>query len=160
MLLDIGCGPAAVPIMLSGSANSKIYCVDLSEDMVKIARRNAKPYKNVKIGFGSSRSIPFRMKFDIVYTSLSFHHWHEKAQSLNYMKGFLTKNGEIRIYEFKRDGSRLLGLLGLGCHTLDMPELRRISSQVGLEIAGVVYMGRYVRVSLTDKYKFLKKKIK
>lgn len=146
--LDVGCGPADVPLMLSKNKSIKIYCIDPSRNMIKIAQGALGEQKNVKIALGSSRSVPFKIKFDIVYTVLSFHHWQKKAQSLKYLKRLISTGGEIRIYEYKMNRSGLLNLLGLSAHTLNMEDLMQAALDGGLKITKTVDFGRCVRVSL------------
>ncbi len=148
VLLDVGCGPAAIPIMLARRKDVKVYCVDPSPYMVRIAKGSAKRRANIRIAQGSSRNVPFRRKFDIIYTSLSFHHWQKKAESLAYLKGLLARAGEIRIYEYAKTNSRVLGLLGISAHTLDVDELRRAARDARLSVRAVAYSGRVVKVSL------------
>ena len=72
-ILDVGCGPGDVAIKAASSLRAEFYAVDPSAAMVWIARhRNS--YRNIRFALGSSRSIPFKKKFDIIYASLSFHH--------------------------------------------------------------------------------------
>lgn len=147
-LLDVGCGPATIAIMLARRNKARVFCVDPSPYMVGIARRNAKGVGGIEVAEGSSRKVPFSRKFDIVYTSLSFHHWQGKAESLRYLKGLLARGGEIRIYEYTRTEALLPRLLGISAHTLDMDELRRAARRSGLRVRGVVRSGMAVRVSL------------
>ncbi len=103
-IIDIGTGPASIPIEITRlyKNNISIFAVDPSKQMVFLAKRRTKNYKNINIAIGSSRKIPFNIKFDIIFSSLSFHHWKEKEKSLRYLKGFLKKDGEIRIYEYNK----------------------------------------------------------
>ncbi len=146
--LDVGSGPGYVPIQLAQNKNLEIYCIDPSKDMLYISRKKAQGLKNIKITQGSSRSVPFKVKFDIIYTSISFHHWQKKAESLKYLKKFLAKGGEIRIYEYKRERLGALKFLGLGTHSLDESELRKILRHIHMKMAGEVQRDAFVRVSL------------
>jgi ubiquinone/menaquinone biosynthesis C-methylase UbiE len=114
--------------------------------MVYIAKRRTKKYKNINIEIGSSRKIPFERKFDIIFSSLSFHHWKEKEESLRYLKGFLRKNGEIRIYEYNK--SRLSKIHApISQHSFSKEEFEKIGKSSGMKtkikISGEFILARF-----------------
>ncbi len=148
-IVDIGTGPASIPIEISRLYKNKIsiFAVDPSKQMVFIAKRRTKNYKNITIAVGSSRKIPFERKFDIILSSLSFHHWKEKEESLRYLKGFLKKDGEIRIYEYNR--SRLSKMHApISQHSVSKEELENIGKKSGLKtkikISGEFISARFI----------------
>ncbi len=104
-LLDIGTGPGIIPLTINNFSKKKlnIYGIDPSNQMITIAKRKIKNSKNIKFELGSSRKIPFKIHFDIIFSSLSLHHWKEKELSINYIKKFLKKDGKILIYEYNKD---------------------------------------------------------
>lgn len=147
-LLDVGTGTGAAPIMLAGRyPNLELYAVDPSPSMLKIARNDAAKLKNIKFGFGSSRYIPFKCKFDIIFTSLSFHHWKDKEGSLKYLATRLAKGGEIRIYEFNSVKASPL-LKAISSHMSSISDIRAAAENAGLKIGSSVEKGRLLRVSL------------
>ena len=134
-ILDVGTGPGIVPIGLSKLPGVEIYAVDPSESMIRIAKSRKGNARNVHFALGSSRSIPFNRKFNIIISSLSFHHWADKERSLMYLKGLLNKGGEIRIYERQR--GRGLVLPGLSSHLLDMGQAAEAAAASGLKVTSV-----------------------
>ena len=143
-ILHVGCGPGDVAIMAASSLHTEFYAVDPSAAMVWIARHRNSP-RNIRFALGSSRSIPFKKKFDIIYASLSFHHWPDKGESLSYLKGFLANKGEIRIYEFKR---RRGVSKAVNAHTMDMDSLKKAAGIAGLKLSSKRETKEFIRVTL------------
>ena len=134
-MLDVGTGPGIVPIALSKLKGARIYAVDPSKSMIAIAKRKAGNSKKIDFALGSSRHIPFEAKFDLIISTLSFHHWEKKRESLQYLKKLLTKGGQIRIYELQR--RRKFMLPGLGSHTLDANEAILVANSSGLRVTRI-----------------------
>lgn len=109
-VLDIGTGPGKLPIMIA-SRNALLYVVglDLSGDMVKIASAAAakKGMANVEFRQGSADALPFNdREFDLVISTLSFHHWKKPEQALDEIYRVLREGGEAWIYDIPRDFDR------------------------------------------------------
>jgi ubiquinone/menaquinone biosynthesis C-methylase UbiE len=106
-VLDIGTGPGKLPIMIA-DRNRLLYVVglDLSGDMVKIASAAAskKGIENVEFRQGSADALPFKdREFDLVISTLSFHHWKKPEQALDEIYRVLREGGEAWIYDIPRD---------------------------------------------------------
>ena len=143
-IIDVGCGPGDVAIKAAATTDAEFYAVDPSTAMVWMARHRTGS-RRVRFALGSSRHLPFKRKFDIIYASLSFHHWPDKEESLLYLKRFLSANGEIRIYEFKkRKGiSKAVNL-----HTMDMGSLAKAARSSGLKLSSKKETKEFIRVTL------------
>ncbi len=147
-ILDVGTGPGDIPIHLAETTKMKVYAIDPSYSMIEIAQRRSKNIRNVKFALGSSRHIPFNMKFDLIYVSSSYHHWQKQRESLNYMAKFLKKNGEIRIYEHNARRIHGFFMKPLKSHAIDVDEFRKTVKKTSLRMKKVYYSGQYVRISL------------
>jgi len=106
-ILDIGTGPGKLPIMMAGR-NHMWYLVglDLSDDMVKIASASARKegLTNVEFKQGSADALPFKdREFDLVISTLSFHHWKKPEFALDEIYRVLREGGEAWIYDISRD---------------------------------------------------------
>lgn len=148
-LLGIGTGTGEIPIMLAKSGKfDRIYGVDPSAYMLRIARSNSKGLACVKFRRGSSRHLGFYRKFDLIFSTISFHHWVGKLQSLRYLSVFLARGGEIRVYEFERGGSFIAKHL-LPSHSATKRELVGFGKEAGLKVKHVLRKNGFIMVAFT-----------
>ncbi|MHB8361103.1 MAG: class I SAM-dependent methyltransferase [Thermoplasmataceae archaeon] len=108
-ILDIGSGNGKILIGLADIRKDFVGAgIDPSPYMVKISSK-----KVIKKGFsstikfigGSSRSLPQDEKYDMIFTSLSFHHWNEREKSIPEIMKYLNKGGRFNIYEIGNNGT-------------------------------------------------------
>ena len=107
-ILDIGTGPGYVPLEIARrSQNSEIKAIDISPAMIRIASKNAKDAElagHVHFQYGSAESIPFGDGyFDLIISTLSFHHWAKPRECLKEIHRVLRNGGEAWIYDLRRD---------------------------------------------------------
>jgi ubiquinone/menaquinone biosynthesis C-methylase UbiE len=105
-ILDIGTGPGRLPIVIA-SKNKYVHVtgLDLSEDMVKIASALAEKKGMTNVGFkaGNAGELPFGdREFDLVISTLSFHHWREPGTALDEIYRVLREGGEAWIYDIPK----------------------------------------------------------
>jgi ubiquinone/menaquinone biosynthesis C-methylase UbiE len=105
-VLDVGTGPGRLP-MLIASKNKylRVTGVDLSPDMVKIASRKAakKGLTNLDFRVGNASGLPFNEReFDLVISTLSFHHWKAPEAALDEIYRVLRESGEAWIFDMPR----------------------------------------------------------
>lgn len=131
-VLDVGCGPGSViRILCRDGYSGGLYGVDPSTYMVGIA--NLLSGGCARFAAGSSRSVPFRMKFGTIISSLSFHHWGMKADSLVYLKRLLAPNGTIRIYEFETSYAKRISHR-ISAHSVSEAEIRASARTARLKV--------------------------
>jgi ubiquinone/menaquinone biosynthesis C-methylase UbiE len=110
-VLDIGTGPGRLPIEIAKQVDGiEVIGIDISDDMVKIAKRNAE-----KEGLGS------RVKFkatsayssgladssvDLVTSTAALHHLKEPVKAFNEIYRVLKSGGEAWIYDGRKDATR------------------------------------------------------
>ncbi|HTY91452.1 MAG TPA: class I SAM-dependent methyltransferase [Methanocella sp.] len=102
-ILDIGTGPGRLPLAIA-SKNRYVHVtgLDLSADMVKIASRLPIQNGAANIDFkaGNAGELPFGdREFDLVISTLSFHHWKEPEKALDEIYRVLREGGEAWIYD-------------------------------------------------------------
>jgi ubiquinone/menaquinone biosynthesis C-methylase UbiE len=155
-LLDVGTGPGVLPKMLSErTGRISVWAVDPSESMLRIAIRNNKGRKAI-FAIGYSQKLPFKRRFDMIISSVSFHHWAHKKESLAYLSTFLKPKGEIRIYELKKS-NRLLSYF-IDKHRMSMDELRHAADGTGLAVKEVVERDGFVRGTYVKRKKVSRNK--
>lgn len=103
-LLDIGCGTGILLEQLMKKKNLRLYGIDISPEMVKIAQKKFSGF-NVKIKRGSVSRLPYKSNtFDYVTCSSSFHHYQDSRKSLQEMVRVLKHKGKLIILDGYLDG--------------------------------------------------------
>jgi len=76
-ILDLGSGTGYLSIEIAKRLpNLQVYGIDLSRQMVKIARRHAKGVDNARFVFGNAARLPFKDdSIDLVISTGASHHW-------------------------------------------------------------------------------------
>ncbi|HUW63384.1 MAG TPA: class I SAM-dependent methyltransferase [Spirochaetia bacterium] len=95
-ILDVGCGTGSLLSKIPQGNDTKLYGIDLSPAMIKVARD--KLDRDVELKAGDSEHLPWTdASFDIVCSSDSFHHYPQPEKVLREMKRVLKLNGHIVI---------------------------------------------------------------
>ena len=129
-ILDIGFGTGDVLKMLcENDKELSIYGVEPSIHMLNVARRKLKGCgddASARLQQGSSRRIPFQQKFDVIFSSLSFHHWKEPEDSLKNLMAYLNPGGSFLVFEFARESLRGYKRM-TASHSLSISDLEKFS---------------------------------
>jgi len=135
-LLDIGSGNGHVIIALAKmKQNFKGTGIDPSQQMVNVANRRSRRSGvdgRIKFETGSSREIPGKEKYDVIYTAMSFHHWKDREKSIGGIMQRLNPGGRFIVYEVTDDGS--FSRRFVKAHLMDAQTFRKIAKDAGLEI--------------------------
>ncbi len=107
-ILDVGTGPGYLPLEIALRAPGlTIDGVDLSHGMVAIARKNtAKHGVDDRVSFhrADAAELPFEdNSFDLVISTLSFHHWSRPLACVTELHRVLKPEHEAWIYDVRRD---------------------------------------------------------
>jgi len=98
-VLDVGCGTASMLIKLARkNPGSYFLGIDLSEEMIKKARKKSIGLKNLefKVLEVSKLNYP-KDSFDYITSTISFHHWPEQEKALGRLHGLLKPGGKLII---------------------------------------------------------------
>ena len=76
VIVDIGSGSGFLSIEIAKNAsNFKVYGINLSKKMVKIASAHTKDLKNIRFKHGNAEDLSFKDEFvDLIVSTGSFHH--------------------------------------------------------------------------------------
>jgi ubiquinone/menaquinone biosynthesis C-methylase UbiE len=129
-VLEIATGPGYFCTELAKLGNFKITGLDISNELVKIARTNAQQ-AGVKVDFlqGNASSIQFPdMSFDFVFCSWAIKNFMEPQKALNEMYRVLKPGGTVLIIDLNHDAasqewnrySSSLGLKGMAAHFMKL----------------------------------------
>ncbi len=93
-VLDVGCGTGVLfPYYFERNAKS-ITAVDLSPEMVKIAKRK---YPQTEVICGDAESITFDCQFDVIMIYNAFPHFPEPEKVIANLAKYLKSGGRISI---------------------------------------------------------------
>jgi ubiquinone/menaquinone biosynthesis C-methylase UbiE len=100
-ILDLGSGTGYLSIEIARRApNLQVYGIDLSRQMVKIARRHAKGVDNARFVFGNAAKLPFKdNSIDLVVSTGASHHWKTPRMVFDECHRVLKTGREAWIYD-------------------------------------------------------------
>ena len=107
--LEVGAGPGVLAtIIAEDNPGIDITAVDLSPDMVAVAQRHVEEsalddrIRCVIGDVGDEQSMGQLGKFDLVYSTLSLHHWKDAERSISNLWQTLRDDGVLYIQDLKR----------------------------------------------------------
>ena len=106
--LEIGCGTGLISCNLIEKFN-KIYCMDISKEMQQILLNKIKKFNIYNIEVSEKDLIysgRFYEKFDVVYSSMFFHHIDDIEYELKKIYKLLKTNGVVIIIDLDKDDGR------------------------------------------------------
>jgi ubiquinone/menaquinone biosynthesis C-methylase UbiE len=100
-ILDLGSGTGYLSIEIARrSPNLQVYGIDLSRQMVEIARRHAKGVENARFVFGNAAKLPFKdNSVDLVVSTGASHHWKTPRMVVDECHRVLKTGKEAWIYD-------------------------------------------------------------
>lgn len=129
-VLEIGSGPGIVAAMIAERMPSlRVHCVDPSPTMVKIANsrfRKLNLSSRAESSMGNSANTGIDGKFDVIFSSLSFHHWENGQEDLIHLVEKHMPKGTLIIYENLLPDSLKNGKAGHG-HGISMKGIEMLN---------------------------------
>jgi ubiquinone/menaquinone biosynthesis C-methylase UbiE len=164
-ILDLGSGTGYLSIEIARRLPGlQVYGIDLSRQMVKIARRHAKGVDNARFVFGNVASLPFKdNSIDLVVSTGASHHWKTPRMVFDECYRVLKTGKEAWIYDgcpevFNNRADRrkmskkygfLVGRLGHGVSTLHGFSLEEYQTVIMGTLEQTAFIGSY-QMALTD----------
>lgn len=127
-LLEIGCGPGRLSILLAKEHELDVTGIDLDPAMIARARMiadraAANPERRPSFMVGNAAVLPFSDdSFDLVFSTLSMHHWEDPKAGIEEIGRVLRPGGRALIWDFRG------GAIPLHGHLPDPAELARETS--------------------------------
>lgn len=156
-VLDIGCGTGRLLEQL-GSAAAGVLCfgVDRSSGMLMAARR-IRP--ELSLSRAAAEALPFSDEaFDLVTTTVSFHHWSDRATSLSEVRRVLRPGGVFALADPAPDDipgwqGPLRKWLHRDRHMVPLAERNALVETAGLEIIETrrALLGHWVPLTLARR---------
>lgn len=106
-VLEVAPGPGYLSIALAGLGDYRVVGMDLSPDMVEIARRKAaEAGAHVDFRQGDAHYMPFvDDRFDFIVCTAAFKNFPEPVRVLDEMHRVLKRNGRALIIDLRKDAS-------------------------------------------------------
>ena len=99
--LDLGAGTGFLAIEVAKRLpDAQVRGIDLSRQMVKIARRHGRAVENVRFELADVVDLPFEDEsIDFIFSTGSLHHWKNPAQAFAEAYRVLRSGGDAWIYD-------------------------------------------------------------
>ena len=103
-VLDVGTGPGRLPVEIARrSPQVRVTGLDVSPRMIEAAAAAIEPGQQVTAEVGDVAKLPYRDgSVDLVVSTLSQHHWPDRAAALAELVRVLAPGGRIWIYDLRR----------------------------------------------------------
>jgi ubiquinone/menaquinone biosynthesis C-methylase UbiE len=104
-VLDVGCGTGEFErIILSEHPEQRMIGLDVSDQMLAIARQKCSAYPNVRFLAGSASVLPFSNdSFDLVICASALHYFDKPDASLSEMRRVVKPSGSVVILDWCKD---------------------------------------------------------
>lgn len=110
-ILDIGTGPGRLPIEIAKQVkNVRVFGIDMSPDMIKIASRNADQAgvgERVEFRVNSAYDTGFESNsMDLAVSTGVMHHLSQPLSAFNEIYRILKRGGEAWLFDGRKDATR------------------------------------------------------
>lgn len=95
-VLDVGCGTGVLVPFLLEKKISCLTCIDISENMIEVARQKYR-FDNVEFIVSDIMEFEPERKYDVIMLYSCFPHFDDKASLLSRLSSFLNKGGRLCI---------------------------------------------------------------
>ncbi|PMB44818.1 methyltransferase type 11 [Fischerella thermalis CCMEE 5201] len=104
-VLDIGCGTGEFErLLVAENPQQAITGVDISEEMLLVAKQKCHAYPNVSYQNASVSALPFADNcFDVIVSSSAFHYFNDPDIALKEMRRVLKPVGKVVILDWCKD---------------------------------------------------------
>ncbi|MDD5408623.1 MAG: class I SAM-dependent methyltransferase [Candidatus Omnitrophica bacterium] len=95
-IIELGCGTGNLTReIISSYTNARITCIDMADNMLKMAKAKLKNNRNVAFWLGDIRDFNYKGKYDAVVASMVLHHVEGKDKPEFYRKFYksLSRGG-------------------------------------------------------------------
>src|SRR2546423_4132473 len=94
-VLDVGCGSGWATRLLAGFAiNGRVTGIDISDEMVRVARESSKKYPNVDFEIASAERLPFNTdEFTYAFSMESLYYYQDIPKALSELQRVLRSGG-------------------------------------------------------------------
>lgn len=104
-VLDVACGTGELErMLLADDPALRVVGLDLSENMLRVARDKLAAHEGASFCRGSVEALPFADgSFDLAVTASSFHYFEDPVAALREMSRVIGPEGEVVVMDWCRD---------------------------------------------------------
>jgi ubiquinone/menaquinone biosynthesis C-methylase UbiE len=135
-ILDVGCGTGKLlALAQSRFPGAQLAGIDAAVEMVRQAQAS-NPLGTIRFQQAMAEDMPFpNASFDLVFSTMTFHHWHDQGRGIAEIARVLTPRGRWLLAEFVASGSVAFVRRVLRLHQFpERTKLQRDLLAAGLEI--------------------------
>ena len=136
-VLDVGCGSGwATRAIAEYAVNGEVVGIDISDEMIEVARSTSGSFPNVRFEIASAESLPFRdNEFTHAFSMESLYYYSNVANALREIHRVLANNGRfvtvVDLYLENEPSHQWIPTLKVPVHLLSVEDYRSLLSETG-----------------------------
>ena len=136
-VLDVGCGSGwATRLLAERAKHGAVVGIDISDEMIRIAREASAAFSNIEFRLASSEKLPFEsLEFSHAFSMESLYYYADVLAALREIHRVLNRGGlfvaVIDLYQENRPSHQWIEKLKVPVHLLSIPQYRSLFAQAG-----------------------------
>jgi len=136
-VLDIGCGNGwATRLMAQKASEGRVVGIDISDEMVELARESSAAFPNVEFREASAEKLPFaEEEFTHAFSMESLYYYADILRALKEIRRVLKSDGKfacvVDLYQESRASHQWIPDLKVPVHLLSIAEYRSLFEAAG-----------------------------
>jgi ubiquinone/menaquinone biosynthesis C-methylase UbiE len=136
-VLDVGCGSGwATRLMATQALQGRVVGIDVSDEMIRIARESSKEYSNIDFEIGSADTLPFADNdFTHAFSLESLYYYTDILTALKEINRVLQPGGVfvtvLDLYQENVSSHQWIEQLKVPVQLLSIPEYRELFTAAG-----------------------------
>lgn len=136
-VLDIGCGSGwAARLIALQAGQGRVVGIDISDEMINIARETSRSFANIEFYVGSAEQLPFSdREFSHAFSMESLYYYSDVLRALKEINRVLVRGGlfvtVIDLYAENEASHQWIDTLKVPVHLLSRVEYRDLFKQAG-----------------------------
>jgi SAM-dependent methyltransferase len=136
-VLDVGCGSGwATRLMAEKAQNGRVVGIDISDEMIRLARESSASFSNVEFQIASAEKLPFDdAQFTHAFSMESLYYYADIPGALKEIRRVLSRGGffftVVDLYEENRPSHQWIEQLNVPVQLLSVAEYRNLFAGAG-----------------------------
>ena len=136
-VLDVGCGSGwATRLMAARAVNGRVVGIDISDEMIALARSESSAFSNIDFRVASAEGLPFAdNEFTHVFSMESLYYYESISAALTEIYRVLGTDGRfvtvVDLYRENEPSHQWIPTLNVPVHLLDAAEYKSLFEEAG-----------------------------